>query len=237
MGVFDDKKFEGMDWMSQITETIESDLNTVLAGLPDKILFNIKDMHDFHGGYGEWFYVRHSDIVSKLFQQTGLSGDEINVVGECFKLEASEDLMVDLENNIMTGTLAVIKKAHTLSDEDLQPLMGKRGTKSLRNRLFNHEADKPTIDRANEILDLLGNCEENKRTKSFRKKTSRIIERLNEIFETNEWRIRDMTLANKLSVWVGDYILNGNLSGLVNFCKIKVMTHNNMPIYSVEEEK
>ena len=37
MGVFDDKKFEELDWISQATEPMDSQLNDVLAALPDQV--------------------------------------------------------------------------------------------------------------------------------------------------------------------------------------------------------
>ena len=83
---------------------------------------------------------------------------------------------------------------------------------------------------------ILGGCGEAMKNKSGKKKVTAIKERLIKIFETNEWRIRDMALANKVGFWIKGYISGGNLADLTNLCKLKVMTHNNMPIYSVKEE-
>ena len=137
--------------------------------------------------------------------------------------------------SITGGEVCIVKTINTLSDEDLQPLMGRKGIEAL-GHVRDYRSDAP-LERLNEVLDILGNCQETMSNRSVRKKVIRIKERLSEIFKTNEWRIRDMGLANKVGFWIRGYIMNGNLADLTNFCKLKVMTHNNMPIYSVKEEK
>jgi hypothetical protein len=87
------------------------------------------------------------------------------------------------------------------------------------------------------MLDLLGGCNEDIKNRSAKKKLIAIKLRLTQIFKTNEWRIRDMALSNKVGFWIAGYISTGNLACLTNLCKLKVMTHNNMPIYSVKEEQ
>jgi hypothetical protein len=37
MGVFDDKRYEELDWLSKAVEPIESYLATVLSELPDEV--------------------------------------------------------------------------------------------------------------------------------------------------------------------------------------------------------
>ena len=93
-----------------------------------------------------------------------------------------------------------------------------------------------SIERINEILDTLGGCTEDMKNRSARKKLHRVKGRLEEIFRTNEWRVRDMNLANNVGYWIKAYIMNGTISDLVNLTKLKVMTHSNMPIYSIKEE-
>ena len=60
---------------------------------------------------------------------------------------------------------------------------------------------------------------------------------LDNIFKNNEWRIRDTSLANKMCTWIKLYAEDGNLAAFNNFCKLKVMTHNGGPIYSIEEQE
>ncbi len=135
------------------------------------------------------------------------------------------------------GKIALVKVVPTLSDEELQAFMGMKGIEEVR-MLDCGEAESWNLERINEIIDVLGKGDDEKRNRSYRKKMRHIEVRLKEIFTTNEWRIRDMELANKVGHWITRYIEHGNLAALTNLCKLKIMTHDgNTPIYSMEEEK
>ena len=237
MGVFDDQKLEKLDWMTQMTETIESDLNTMLAKLPSLIPVTARDILDQSGS--SYMSLSARDIISKYFKrirnEEQLSWDEQHLLEECFQFETRGDTEIDLRTGILSGEIYVIKIKETFSDEELQPLMGRRGIEHF-GRASEYGNSEAPLDRLNEVLDILGNCSEAMKTKSGKKKAAAIKARLTEIFKTNEWRIRDMTLANKVCYWIKGYIDDGNLANLTNLCKLKVMTHNNMPIYSVKEE-
>jgi hypothetical protein len=239
MGVFDDHKFEQLDWMTQITETIDSDLNGLLARLPDRVTFDadtlLKNVSSSRLSMNTRSVVR--DLLSALPCRdtfNSLSWEEESKLVECFKFELKGDVELDIRTGILSGEVALVKMVQTLEDQDLQGMMGLKGLEEV-NRVRWGE-DVP-IQRMNEVLDMLGKCEEVMRNRSGKKKMQRIKSRLGEIFKTNEWRIRDMDLANKVGCWISGYIRTGNLADLTNFCKLKVMTHSNMPIYSIKEEK
>ena len=222
-----------------MTETIDSDLNFILANLPDRIPITVDQIIESGGSM-------HMDlslkgIVRKLIRQintdSGLSWDEEHLLETCFVFELKGEPEIDLRNDTMTGEIAVVKIVHTFSDENLLPFMGKRGIETI-SRLREHDAgDGAILERLNEIMDLIGSCNEDMRHRSVKKKVNRIRYRLASIFATNEWRIRDMGLANKVGYWIRNYVTSGTLSDLVNLTKLKVMTHSNMPIYSVKEEQ
>jgi len=234
MGIFDDKKFGKLDWMTQITETIQSELNDILAKLPDRTEISVDDIAE--QCHGENFHVYHGNIVRNILHKdfVQVSWEEERAIMDCFELEATSPLEFNLETNTLTGTITLVKKQFTFRDEELQKMMGVNGIRDLNNVKFKHEWP---LDRLNEILDVLGNSEECQKNRAYTKKMDRIMERLREIFANNEWRIRDTELANRMCRWIKDYIQVGNLAALTNLCKLKVMTHHNMPIYSIEEER
>lgn len=237
MGVFDDKKFQQLDWMTQMTETIESDLNDLLSRLPDKISLDKNFiLENYKNNYGGAISISQiiRELTKKFKNDISISWEEENILSKCFKFEIVGEIELNTADNTMTGELNMLKITQTLDDDQLQSLMGVKGVDMLRRTNFGFD---PPLDRMNEILDLLGGCEENKRNRSVKKKMSGIQHRLLVIFKNNEWRIRDMNLANKICVWIKSYIVDGNLADLTNLCKLKVMTHGNMPIYSVVEEK
>lgn len=235
MGVFDDKKFEQLDWMTQITETIESELNGLLARLPDVVELNYNTVISFV----DFNYSMRLDsdrVVRKILQEHGkkLSWEDESTIKGCYTFEVSDDLIIDMESRTMIGSIKLVKTTPTLSCEQLQMAMGRKGINSIESTRWN---DSNAIVRANEVMDLLGNCEHALKNRSYRKKRAAITDRLVRIFTTNEWRIRDMELADKIGLWISQYISNGNLAAFSNFCKVKVMTHQGGPIYSIEEQK
>lgn len=237
MGIFDDKKFEQLDWMTQVTETIDSELNGLLARLPDEKTFNMKSLlSSLDNSYS--LSISLSSIVRNLIDDlvanNNLNYDEMNTIISCFEFQGSPEVEIDLENMTMTGELKLVKIRQTVEDQDLQKLMGSKG---LHDMNYASGLNEHMIGRANEILELLEVGKENMRGRGIRKKMYTMRQRLKTIFTTNEWRIRDMELANKLCNWCLDYVKTGNCAAMVNVCKLKVMTHNNMPIYSIEEEK
>lgn len=234
MGVFDDKKFEQLDWMTQVTETIDSELNGLLARLPDEKKFNLEDLLPLlDDSYS--LSLSSGNLVRQMLTEieNNLEYEEINRIAQCFKFEFSGPLEINYETLEMTGELKLVKVVKTIEDEDLQKMMGGKGLDSFKSNGYN----ETMCPRANEILEVIDAPKETRRTRSIRKKMRAIRERLKIVFTNNEWRIRDMDLANKISLWSIDYIRTGNLSGMVNLCKLKAMTTYNMPIYSIEEEK
>lgn len=235
MGVFQDKKLEELDWMTQITETIDSDLNTTLAKLPDRTEVTVAHIMAGNNGY---MSCSARDVLGKFIPETcggfnNLFWDEERLLYKCFKFETDGEVEMDLRRDCLSGKISLVKVVQSLSDEELLPLMGTKGIDSIGR---GKDYDETHLARMNEILDLLGECGDDMRGRSTKNKIIAIKNRLKTIFKTNEWRIRDMTLANKISLWIKGYIGDGNLACLTNLCKLKVMTHTNMPIYSVKEE-
>jgi hypothetical protein len=236
MGVFDDDKFGKLDWITQITETIESDLNTMLAKLPERYEFTYDELASNVSGSHMAISARYAikDVCRSLPKNDyhRLSWEEEQLISSCYKLEASGDLLLDLVNKTFTGSVALVKKVATLEDEQLLKVMGERGITAIKRPPETDEAKT----RMNEILDILEGDKETIKGKSTRNKFGEIRRRLAYIIRGNHWRIRDSGLADRLGYWIQAYIQTGNLAALTNLCKVKVMTHNNMPIYSIEEE-
>lgn len=233
MGVFDDKKFENLDWISQATEPIDSKLNEFLGKIPDEIEIN-------YASYVSLIQMNRSgnlstkDLIQYLnLQYCGgmtLSWDDRSTLSECFEFQMPDgDVVLDFKKGeIVRGSLNIVKTQNTLDEKVLETLLGKEGIHSLN-------CVRVDLSRANEVMELLGKCESGLRSRSPRNKIYAIHNRLTEIFKTNEWKIKDTELANKVGFWIKDYLQDGDLAAFSNFCRLKVMTHKDQPIYSMEE--
>jgi hypothetical protein len=236
MGIFEDKKFTELDWMTQITEGIESELNNALAMLPDEVVCDIDVIKRANGTDGGF----HSFNVTKVLAcfipkdlANKLSWEDMVKIRDCFEFEIEPGTSMDLQTNTMTGSIILLKKTATLDDDALQSIMTQKCLDGVASA--NWRYGPPA--RQNEIMDLLGAIDpEMRKSRSSRRKFHAIKKRLAVIFDNNEWRVRDTQLAYKIGAWVASYLEDGNLAALTNICKVKIMTHNNMPIYSIEEE-
>ncbi len=235
MGVFDDKKFEELDWISQATEPIDSIMNEVLSLIPDETMIDFPTYKKMVGNYDlnlsmsrivDYLIKRHTDHISISYQQR-------NVLVDCFSIEIDPQVLLDFEKQQIVGSIKVIKIASTVDEKVLENMLGYEGVEEV-GRVF---ICSSAMGRANEIMELLGKCEEGLRTRSERKKRSIMKNRLAALFKHNEWKIKDTELANRVGFWIRDYIKDGNLAALSNFCRLKVMTHKGQPIYSMEEIK
>jgi len=239
MGVFDDKKFEELDWISQATEPIDSKLNEVLGLLPDLIEIDFSTYKDIlRGNYSLELEISSAlnYAINKLtnIPYSNLSYHQLDALKKCFQFELEGDeVILDFENSIIRGgNLRFVKITSTMDEDTLKGMLGFEGVQSFSYASFN---DFSSLSRANEIMEILGKCEEGLRTRSSRRKRHVITRRLQSLFKTNEWNIKDTELANKVGHWIADYITDGNLAAFSNFCRLKVMTHKGQPIYSMEE--
>jgi len=234
MSVFADKKFESLDWISQATEPLESELNVLLGSLPDVVEIDFLTYKDYIGE--SWSLdLNVNSIVNTLIRPKttqSLSWDSRSELTKCFILQIEGRPIIDFETaTISNGCIKLVKTISSLEEVTLKNLLGKEGI----NEVYSMYVPTHGLSRANEIMELLCHCEEGISSRSPRIKRKHITKRLKDIFKNNEWNIRDVELANKVGAWIADYIANGNLSALSNFCKLKVMTHKGNPIYSIEE--
>ena len=235
MSVFHDKKFEELDWISQAIEPIESDLNNHLSNLPDVFEIDFKKYVDIIGD--NWDHeLTNTKILSHLLPghiRSSLSYQERGMIDNCFQLELIGEPVMDFNaQSITNGSISLKKIMFSLDEHALKSILGKNGISNLSYATF--YGDKAS-SRANEVMEILGDCASGLRSTSIRKKRQAITNRVIQIMKTNEWNIKDTTLANKVGYWIADYIKDGKLAAFTNFCKLKAMTHRGQPIYSMEE--
>lgn len=234
MGVFDDKKFEELDWISQATEPIDSKLNEALGSIPEVINIDFQTYVDMLSYSADISIDNAISYCLKKYCSVDLSYDQRAVLKDMFEFQMSdESLILDFETKTISGEIKLIKLANTMDEKVLEGLLGQEGI----NVVSIMSMGPGSIPRANEVMELLGKCEEGLRSRSERKKRHAIRSRLVALFKANEWNLRDTELANKVGTWIAAYVTHGNLAAFSNFCRLKVMTHKGQPIYSMEEVK
>lgn len=236
MGVFDDKKFEELDWISQATEPIDSELNIILAAIPDVVnidfdfFSNRAITYSFDMSIGSAVY-RVASPISKIYISTA----QMDALTKCFEFQfTSPEVVIDFEQNkILGGEIKLVKILQTIDEKQLTNILGRDGIDLVQ---YNADFHKPqALSRVNEVMEILGKCDQGLKTRSYYKKKKILSQRLMILFKDNEWNIKDTELANKIGRWIKEYINDGTISSFGNLCKLKVMTHKGQPIYSMEE--
>jgi len=237
MGVFEDKKFEELDWISQATEPIDSQMNEVLGKVPEIVQIDFPTYEKIvHEGYGLDLSLQSviTFAIAKFTPGNPISRNQMNALEKCFVLEfTGDEIVLDFENKTISGgEITLVKLNSTMDEKVLESMLGSEGLDMLNYARFSGSG---SLTRTNEVMELLGKCEEGLKTRSERRKRGVLIKRLRMLFKNNEWKIKDTELANKVGVWISEYISDGNLSAFSNFCRLKVMTHKDQPIYSMKE--
>lgn len=236
MGVFDDEKYEGLDWISQATEPIDSKLNEVLQLIPESVGVDLPLLKEIAHEWGMNIgLVQMVAFMSNKYARAYLSYSQLEILKDAFEMKVFPEgakILIDFETNTMTGgEFKLVKTKSTMDESALKKSLGLEGITELHWVRMDNES----IPRMNDILELLGRADEALKSKSLKNKWSFVRLRLKTIFANNEWNIRDTELANKISRWIKAYVVDGNLAAYSNFCRLKVMTHKELPIYSMQE--
>ena len=184
MGVFDDKKFEELDWISQATEPIDSIINEVLALIPEEVEIDFnyftKDAHS----YSIEMYLSMAVFyaVNQVKPYGTLSTGQLEALSKCFEFRADPNLILDYETKQITGgKIFLIKTVNTMDEKDLVSLLGKDGIDvvAYNCRINNGEH----ASRCNEVMEILGKCADGMRTRSLYKKRKLLVQRITQLFK------------------------------------------------------
>lgn len=238
MNIFKDKVYEEMDWLEKACVPTVCELNDVLSIMPNCIYLTYEDMVKYGLRYGPSSIEVRDILGNKNFdgkeEYAKLRYHYRDKINKCFNLVVEGDLVLNLEHETLTGgEIKLVKIKELFNDKEIDSLIGKEG---LSDNIYNLRHRDVCKDRLNEMLELLG-LYEARRNRSTKQKVYALVERMKEIMNSNEWDIRDVNLSNRVSLWVKKYLVDGNLAAYTNFCKLKVMTHDEQPIYSVEGEE
>lgn len=227
---FKDAKYKELDWISQAIEPWDYSLIEVVAQMPDRVEVSpsklLKLNNDYR--YGSLSIDRFLlEIDQRLAKYATADYKRL------FKFEMAPDTTLDLRTKELSNPIYIVKIKPTLDDLDIKEIALTRIRDLYWSVKLYINSDYNALTRANEIMDLLGITT---RSKSGNKKRRLIIEALHNIMSEDKWRIRSIELIDKMIGWIYDYINNGEIACLVNFTKLKIMTHSGQPIYSIKEE-
>ena len=234
MSIFEDKVYKGMDWLERVCEPMVCELNDVINELPDRIELDYNKIATHCISSHGISQVSIGLFIGRQEKIDNLCYSDKQRILRCFDVVVDGTPILDMEAETITGgSVTIVKIKESFEDKEVQAMIGVQG---IEDHLVFLQYKHTTTERVNEMLELLG-MSEARRNRSLRKKMEALVCKMKEIMKNNEWDIRDVALSNRVSLWIRQYLVNGNLAGYKNFCKLKVMTHTDAPIYSVEGEE
>lgn len=152
-----------------------------------------------------------------------------------FKLEIRGDGVISREDG--SGTkLFLVKTKKYMEEREIRNFVLAHIDGMIRVGRYRNQVRSGDLSNSamNNILDLLEKPEAKSLT-SKEQKWLTIKRQWKTIIQENQWKIRDGDLIVKASYWIRDTILHDDVNAYANFCRLKVMTHGNVPIYEMQE--
>ena len=141
-------------------------------------------------------------------------------------------ITLDFKNGTMSHKIFLVKHTLGYEDKELEDMAKDALTMDIRIQLYsNVQVNKP---RLNELADLFG-AEDVKSDRSYKGKVKKFIKHIDQLVDDRKLDVRDLQLCSKFANWVVLYVKDGNLAALNNITRIKIMMHENRPIYSIAE--
>jgi hypothetical protein len=229
-------------WLELAIEPFRFRLNEQLSQLPERnefgIDFFLKFMSNdyYDSSYGVSLYTL--TLIEALMKEAGLDKldrNELSVAKDLFELEEAAQITLDLSNETLSAPIVLLKKKDRFDDLEVQEIAGNLALAHINLGDPRNKHDRSTmISRMNEIMDLIG-VTGARQSRSVRTKKHEITKRLRTIFKEDEWRIRNAEIMINAAKWIESYCSWGSQHALMNFTRLKCMTHKGNPIYSMEE--
>src|SRR5581483_11949014 len=230
MDIFGEKRYDNLDWLTKACEPVTWSVMDVIPNLPEK--YTLSDEEILEGAKSG--RIRMHSTFRKAMAKAGVDYQRHeNILMEFYELTFSEGLIVDLEANKVYGSVELVRTKDHLTEKELNETLA-----DVRCRISMSDAP-PQIERAKEILDLIGTeiANSGKYKRSAYQLGGAIDRAFADIMANNRWKIRSVDLAKKIPEWIQEYVTNNNLAAMRNFCVLKAATHRDYPTYEIEEEK
>lgn len=233
--MFKDKVYEEMDDISKLIEPYQYSVNEELSMFPDKI--------EIDGSYFFSSSLHVRDVLYKKCEELNLK----NLKNSIFDLyqkdfftfqmldddaNSTDDVSFNFSTGEISGKIFLLKNKIGFEDDDVQKIAAEKITNAIQRISWRNASSS----RLNEIADLF-NAESVKKERSPRRKIHALSYAIKNLINSKKIDIRDVSLIEKFGKWVILYAEDGSLPSLANMAKLKIMSHQNKPIYSIQEQE
>lgn len=236
MDLFGEKKYEELDLLTKMIEPVTWSVLDVFAKLPDEVEISSETIIELINTFQR---IDFKDLWEKLILGQNKLNDwrERDFLRSRFAFKIDGDLEINTKEKTVTGgKLYIVKTSLEVSEAELTELLKNSGW---ADPYYMSVPNRPDcIERAREILDLIGNekSEAALKKRSANQLSEGLYRSYKYVMRNNLWNIRSIDLSNKICKWITFYIRDGNLAAMRNFCLVKAATHRGYPIYQIDEE-
>lgn len=255
--LFNDPEYTRMStdesaWLELAIEPFKFPLNDLLGQLPEKIEITFKDIEaplckrnpsiniDSNGFEMSIDSLVKKKITSALKEKfTDLSFYERRIIEEAYEIENKKPIQINFKTQTMSAPIVVKKQYSSIKDDKILDTCADIYVSSYLkfNGGWSKSEEHGMRTRFNEILDILAITGKIRSTRSIEVKLRRLKGEIKMLIKDNTWNIKNAELFKGLCVNISQYIQYGNMHALMNFTRLKCMTHKGAPIYSMEEIK
>jgi len=227
MGFFDDNVYQDMDWLSKATAPLVFSGIEILAELPDEIPLTKEFLDDCCRPYSSSIY--KGTVLDPMLDNSSyhITWRLKDMIRDCFRFEHNGETQL-LPKEDVYPEIKLVKHKTSLEEKDILNYVLESISNILHSNHYQHSE-------ANEMLDLLDYNGPARSSRSAKKKRIALISTYRQIIKDDKWLIRDADLMIKIAKWIQEYVTVGNLAALTNVTKLKIMTHKQQPIYSIQE--
>lgn len=244
MGLFDDKKYESMDEISQMIEPWENPYDSILEKLPDeyeiepRIILRHVNAYEVDVAFIKHLlnkYLTQDEIVvllnARLTEKDYKNGKYIPGL---YDVNISGDFSINSVTQEITGSLKLVKTIKNMSEAKLKEKILYTADRCL---FVKRSADSYKADSMRTIYEVVTGKPYQSDTRSKKDLISEVKKELINLIAEDRWRIRSFNLYIKLIHWFESFNTMGSSASIANIMKLKIMTYNGRAIYSIGEEK
>jgi len=231
--MFEDKIFDGLDDISKMMEPYTYSINDILSNMPQELTVTYDEICELIQRQSDRFNIRAADILRLKFRDSSEEIlDNLMEFNNFYGIETSESLSIDFETSSINGILKTVKIKNGYTEDELALKIKNKIIESIRNAMYSPSSFNKT--NANELADLF-DIKKVSSERGARAKRELMVAGFNKILE-EKLHIRDVDLAIRVARWIKKFLQDGNLGAINNLCKMKILSHKERAIYSIEDE-
>lgn len=240
MDLFKDKKFEEFDELTQLIEPFIFELNTVLGKVPEENNLSFEDIIKLTDGRIDSRGLNKRDVLEFIYKRNNcdisdMSYENKREISNCFVFEIIGDCAIDASVPSMTGAITLVKTRSQYNDNEIMDYMVNHMSDAMFRGI--RKASQTTASRFHEIAESFGFLEEMKKCTAHKQRTRLLKDKIVSCVKDNEIRIRDVNLGIRFGRWINKWLCDGNLAALKNIATLKIVSHADKAIYSINEEQ